>query len=68
MKHLIPLTTDQLSIVQSSLQSSTKYSDSEYIQQVDELLDVIDQNSNYVLWKEPTCFDELGNVIEENQQ
>ena len=68
MKHLIPLTTDQLSIVQSSLQSSTKYSDSEYIQQVDDLLDVIDQNSNYVLWKEPTCFDELGNVIEENQK
>ncbi len=51
MKHLIPLTTDQLSIVQSSLQSSTKYSDSEYIQQVDELLDVIDQNSSYVLWE-----------------
>ncbi len=51
MKHLIPLTTDQLSIIESSLQSSNKYSDSEYIQKVDELLDVIDQNSDYVLWE-----------------
>tara|TARA_B100000575_G_scaffold8459_1_gene6309 strand:- start:62 stop:232 length:171 start_codon:yes stop_codon:yes gene_type:complete len=52
MKHLIPLTTDQLSIIESSLQSSLKYSDSEYIQQVDELLDVIDEFSSYVLWKD----------------
>ncbi len=51
MKHLIPLTTDQLSIIESSLRSSTKYSDSEYIGQVDELLNAIDQNSNYVLWE-----------------
>ena len=29
MKHLIPLTPDQLSIVEASLQSSLKYADSE---------------------------------------
>tara|TARA_B100000459_G_C8449015_1_gene145023 strand:+ start:404 stop:541 length:138 start_codon:yes stop_codon:yes gene_type:complete len=44
MKHLIPLTPDQLSIVESSLQSSLKYSDSEYIEQVDEILQVIEVN------------------------
>ena len=45
MKHLIPLTPDQLSIVESSLQSSLKYADSEYIEQVDEILQVIEENS-----------------------
>ena len=38
MKHLIPLTPDQLSIVQTSLQSSLKYADSEYIELVDEIM------------------------------
>ena len=65
MKHLIPLTTDQLSIIESSLQSSLKYSDSEYIRQVDDLLDVIDQNSDYVLWKDKD--DIIEKCIEENQ-
>ena len=64
MKHLIPLTTDQLEIIESSLKISNKYSDSEYIQQVDDLLDVIDQNSDYVLWKD----DIIEKCIEENQQ
>ena len=45
MKHLIPLTPDQLSIVESSLQSSLKYSDSEYIELVDEIMQVIEENS-----------------------
>ena len=45
MKHLIPLTSDQLSIVESSLQSSLKYSDSEYIELVDEIIQVIEENS-----------------------
>jgi len=45
MKHFIPLTPNQLSIVESSLQSSLKYSDSEYIEQVDEILQVIEENS-----------------------
>ena len=45
MKHLIPLTPDQLSIVEVSLQSSLKYADSEYIEQVDEILQVIEENS-----------------------
>ena len=44
MKHLIPLTPDQLSIVESSLQSSLKYADSEYIEQVDEVLQGIEEN------------------------
>ena len=45
MRHLIPLTPDQVSIVQASLQSSLKYADSEYIEQVDEILQVIEENS-----------------------
>ena len=44
MRHLIPLTPDQLSIVEASLQSSLKYADSEYIEQVDEILQVIEVN------------------------
>tara|TARA_B100000427_G_C15231727_1_gene473700 strand:+ start:158 stop:295 length:138 start_codon:yes stop_codon:yes gene_type:complete len=44
MKHLIPLTPDQLSIVEASLQSSLKYADSEYIEQVDEIMQVIEVN------------------------
>ena len=66
MKHLIPLTTDQLEIIESSLKISNKYSDSEYIRQVDDLLDVIDQNSDYVLWKDKD--DIIEKCIEENQQ
>ena len=31
MRHLIPLTKDQLQIVQASLQLSLKYADSQYI-------------------------------------
>ena len=44
MKHLIPLTPDQLSIVEASLQSSLKYADSEYIELVDEIMQVIEVN------------------------
>mgnify|MGYP001327589052 CR=1 FL=1 len=44
MKHLIPFTPDQLSIVEASLQSSLKYADSEYIEQVNEILQVIEVN------------------------
>ena len=65
MKHLIPLTTDQLEIIESSLKISNKYSDSEYIRQADDLLDVIDQNSDYVLWKDKD--DIIEKCIEENQ-
>ena len=45
MRHLIPLTPDQVSIVQASLQSSLKYADSEYIELVDEIMQVIEENS-----------------------
>ena len=45
MKHLIPLTPDQLQIVQASLQLSLKYADSQYIDNVDEIMQVIEENS-----------------------
>ena len=47
MKHLIPLTPDQVSIVQASLQSSLKYADSEYIELVDEIMKEIENNSRF---------------------
>ena len=47
MKHLIPLTPDQLSIVQTSLQSSLKYADSEYIELVDEIMKEIEDNTRF---------------------
>ena len=45
MKHLIPLTYNQLQIVQASLQLSLKYADSEYIENVDEIMQVIEDNT-----------------------
>ena len=45
MKHLIPLTPKQLQIVQASLQLSLKYADSQYIDNVDEIMQVIEDNS-----------------------
>ena len=45
MKHLIPLTPDQLQIVQASLQLSLKYADSEYIENVDKIMQVIEENT-----------------------
>tara|TARA_A100001391_G_scaffold132190_1_gene91349 strand:- start:202 stop:345 length:144 start_codon:yes stop_codon:yes gene_type:complete len=45
MKHLIPLTPKQLQIVQASLQLSLKYADSQYINNVDEIMQVIEENS-----------------------
>ena len=46
MKHLIPLTPKQLQIVQASLQLSLKYADSEYIENVDEIMQIIEDNSS----------------------
>ena len=45
MRHLIPLTPDQVSIVQASLRSSLKYADSEYIELVDEIMKEIEDNT-----------------------
>ena len=45
MKHLIPLTPDQLQIVQTSLQLSLKYADSQYINNVDEIMQEIENNT-----------------------
>ena len=47
MRHLIPLTPDQLSIVEASLQSSLKYADSEYIGLVDEIMKEIKENTRF---------------------
>ena len=47
MKHLIPLTPDQLQIVQASLQLSLKYADSEYIELVDEIMKEIEDNTRF---------------------
>ena len=45
MKHLIPLTADQLSIIESSLWASTKYSDAQHIEDVQTIIKVIEDNS-----------------------
>ena len=47
MRHLIPLTPKQVQIVQASLQLSLKYADSEYIENVDEIMQVIEDNSKF---------------------
>ena len=41
MKHLIPFTKDQLSIIETSLEASLKYADSEYIGEVDVIMQTI---------------------------
>ena len=40
MRHLVPFTKDQLSIIESSLEASLKYADSEYISEVDAILNL----------------------------
>ena len=47
MRHLIPLTKDQLQIVQASLQLSLKYADSQYIENVDEIMQEIENNTRF---------------------
>ena len=46
MKHLIPLTPKQIQIIQASLQLSLKSADSQYIDNVDEIMQVIEYNSS----------------------
>ena len=45
MRHLIPFTKDQLQIVQASLQLSLKYADSQYIDNVNEIMNEIEDNT-----------------------
>ena len=45
MRHLIPFTKDQLQIIQASLQLSLKYADSQYIKNVDEIMQEIENNT-----------------------
>ena len=47
MRHLIPLTKDQLQIVQASLQLSLKYADGQYIENVDEIMKEIEDNTRF---------------------
>jgi len=47
MRHLIPLTKQQLQIVQASLQLSLKYADSQYIENVNEIMQEIETNTRF---------------------
>ena len=47
MRHLIPFTKDQLQIIQASLQLSLKYADSQYIENVDEIMNEIEDNTRF---------------------
>ena len=47
MKHLITLTPKQLQIVQASLQLSLKYADSQYIDNVNEIMREIEDNTRF---------------------
>ena len=43
---LIDFTKDQLSIIETSLEASIKYADSEYISEVDNILEKVSQLKN----------------------
>ena len=47
MRHLIPFTKDQISIIETSLKASLKYADSEYISEVDAILKEIKDNTKF---------------------
>ena len=47
MRHLIPFTKDQLQIVQASLQLSLKYADSQYVDNVNEIMREIEDNTRF---------------------
>ena len=47
MRHLVPFTKDQLSIIESSLEASLKYANSEYISEVDAILKEIKDNTRF---------------------
>ena len=47
MRHLIPFTKDQISIIETSLVASLKYADSEYIELVDAILKEIKDNTKF---------------------
>ena len=46
MRHLVPFTKDQLSIIETSLEASLKYADSEYISEDDNILEKIKNLDN----------------------
>ena len=47
MRHLIPFTKNQLQIIQASLQLSLKYADSQYIDNVNEIMQEIENNTRF---------------------
>ena len=47
MRHLITFTKDKLQIIKASLQLSLKYADSQYIENVDEIMKEIEDNTRF---------------------
>ena len=47
MRHLIPFTKEQLSIIETSLWASTKYSHAEHIEQVQSIIKEIEDNTRF---------------------
>ena len=47
MRHLVPFTKDQLSIIETTLEASLKYAASEYISEVDAILKEIKNNTRF---------------------
>ena len=47
MRHLIPFTKEQLSIIETSLWASTKYSAAEHIEQVQSIIKEIEDNTRF---------------------
>ena len=47
MRHLVPFTKDQISIIETSLEASLKYADSEYIEEVQSIIKVIEENTRF---------------------
>ena len=47
MRHLIPFTKDKLQIDQASLQLSLKYADSQYVDNVNEIMREIEDNTRF---------------------
>ena len=61
MRHLIPFTKDQISIIETSLEASLKYADSEYIELVDEIIQEI-KEGNIDLTDNDDTFIDINNT------
>ena len=63
MRHLIPFTKDQISIIETSLEASLKYADIEYISEVDAILKEIKDNTRFGENHE-TIFTKILSILE----